>query len=186
MYTLCISILAPFLYTGCIHDFLYTKCIQISKIWVWPGMCTKYIHGSKLYIYRLVVILLSVMVMYNDTVKDSTMDLEDNTWELFKHVRDFALKIIQWKSNCHFFETCIREHLRIKGLRVKDNRSFNDPELRFRCREHYLLAERKVTHENYEFAKKRKEKKCTKNFTYGKRNCLKLLNSTRARIGGMQ
>ena len=85
------------------------------------------------------------------------MDLEDNTWEVFKHVRDFALKIIQWKSNCYFFETCIREHLRIKGLRVKDNKSFNDPELRSRRREHYLLAERKVTHENYEFAKKRKK-----------------------------
>ena len=90
-------------------------------------------------------------------VKDSTMDSEDNTWEVFKHVRDFALKIIQWKSNCYIFETCIREHLRIKGLRVKDNKSFNNPELRSRCREHYLLAERKVTHENYEFAKKRKK-----------------------------
>ena len=40
---------------------------------------------------------------------------------------------------------------------MKDNKSFNDPELRSRCREHYLLAERKVTHENYEFAKKRKK-----------------------------
>ena len=123
--------------------------------------------------------------MYNDTVKDSTMNLEDNTWEVFKHVRDFALKIIQWKSNCYFFETCIREHHRIKGLRVKDNKGFNNPELRSRCREHYLLVERKVTHENYEFAKKRK-KKCTKNFTNGKRNCLKLLKSTRARICGIQ
>ena len=40
--------------------------------------------------------------MYNDTVKDSTMGLEDNTWEVFKHVRDFALKMIQWKQLLFF------------------------------------------------------------------------------------
>ena len=40
---------------------------------------------------------------------------------------------------------------------MKANKSFNDPELRSRCREHYLLTKRKVTHENYKFAKKRKK-----------------------------
>ena len=122
------------------------------------SICPKYREVIAVLSKGFVVILLLVMVMYNVTVKDSTVDSEDNTWEVFKHVRDFALKIIQWRSNCYFFETCIREHLRIKGLRVKDNKSFNNPELRSRCTEHYLLAERKVTHENYEFAKKRKKR----------------------------
>ena len=92
-------------------------------------ICPKYREVIAVLSKRFVVILLLVMVMYNDTVKDNTIDLEDNTWEVFKHIRDFALRIIQWKSNCYFFETCIWEHLRIKGLRVKDNRSFNNPEL---------------------------------------------------------
>ena len=124
--------------------------------------------------------------MYNETDKDSTKNLEENVWEVFKNVRDFASKISQWKENCYFYETCIREHVRIKGLRVKDNKSFDNPELGSRCREHYLQAERKVTHENYEFAKEKKRSVPRILQMENRTACLKLLKSIGARICGIK
>ena len=64
---------------------------------------------------------------------------------------------MQWKSNCYFYEACIREHLRIKGLRINNIGTFYDGDLRSRCRKHAVEVERKITYENFEFAKRMKK-----------------------------
>ena len=126
-----------------------------------------------------------MIAMHNIQNKENTMTLENNIWEAFKNVGDFESKISQWKSNCYFYEACIREHLRIKGLRINNIGTFYDSDLRSRCREHAVEAERKITYENFEFAKKRK-KKYTRSSINGRRNCLGQLILKRVKTCGIK
>ena len=121
------------------------------------GICSKRWEVITVLCKGIMGTLLLMIAMHNIQNKENTRTLENNIWEAFKNVRDFASKISQWKSNCYFYEACIREHLGIKGLRINNIGTFYDSNLRSRCREHAVEAERKITDKNFEFAERRKK-----------------------------
>ena len=98
--------------------------------------------------------------------------LEENTWTVFKNLRDFARKTVCWKSNCNFYQTCIQEDFRIKGLRSKSLLGFGDSKLYKTCDGFYREADAKVTKEAYKFATRRKTN-YLQSFMAGRGNCLK-------------
>ena len=102
--------------------------------------------------------ILLILGIGNIVIMDVTrMDnLEENTWTVFKNLRDFARKTVYWKSNCNFYQTCIQEDLRIKGLRSKNLLGFGDSKLFETCNGFYREADAKVTKEAYKFAMRRK------------------------------
>ena len=71
-------------------------------------------------------------------------NLEENTWTVLKNLRDFARKAVCWKSNCNFYQTCIQEDLRIKGLRSKNLLGFGDSKLYKTCDGFYREADAKL------------------------------------------
>ena len=75
---------------------------------------------------------------------------------MFQNLRDFARKAVCWKSNCNFYQTCIQEDLRIKGLRSKNLLGFDDSKLFKTCDGFYREADAKVTKEAYKLATRRK------------------------------
>ena len=121
------------------------------------GICSKCWEVIAVLSKGIIVTLLLMIAMHIIQNMENTRTLENNIWEAFKNVRDFASKISQWKSNCYFYEAGIIEHLRIKGLSINNIGTFYDSDLRSRCREHAVEAERKITYENFEFAKRRKK-----------------------------
>ena len=81
------------------------------------GICSKRWEVISVLWKGIIVTLLLMIAMHNIQNKENTRTLENNIWEAFKNVRDFAVKTI-------------REHLRIKGLRINNIGTFYDSDLR--------------------------------------------------------